>query len=152
MPTVASETPAPSGAYQLPASELLAGCSGPMSDGGRATRERAPASRSNVVDLMTLQSPSQHHHGLADADFDVLFTKDKPVVFHGYLTLIHQLTYRRTNYRNLHVGGYEEEGTTTTPFDMVVLNGLARFHLVEMVIDRMPSRAPGKADRLHRGR
>jgi xylulose-5-phosphate/fructose-6-phosphate phosphoketolase len=94
----------------------------------------------NVVDLMTLQSPSQHPHGLPDADFDVLFTKDKPVVFafHGYPSLIHRLAYRRTNYRNLHVRGYQEEGTTTTPFDMVVLNGLDRFHLVEMVIDRVP--------------
>jgi xylulose-5-phosphate/fructose-6-phosphate phosphoketolase len=97
----------------------------------------------NVVDLMTLQSPSQHPHGLSDADFDVLFTKDKPIVFafHGYPTLIHRLTYRRTNYRNLHVRGYQEEGTTTTPFDMVVLNGLDRFHLVEMVIDRVPGLA-----------
>jgi xylulose-5-phosphate/fructose-6-phosphate phosphoketolase len=95
----------------------------------------------NVVDLMTLQSPSQHPHGLSDADFDVLFTKDKPVVFafHGYPSLIHRLVYRRTNYRNLHVRGYQEEGTTTTPFDMVVLNGLDRFHLVEMVIDRVPT-------------
>jgi xylulose-5-phosphate/fructose-6-phosphate phosphoketolase len=94
----------------------------------------------NVVDLMTLQSPSQHPHGLPDADFDVLFTKDKPVVFafHGYPSLIHRLAYRRTNYRNMHVRGYQEEGTTTTPFDMVVLNGLDRFHLVEMVIDRVP--------------
>ena len=94
----------------------------------------------NVVDLMTLQPPSQHPHGLSDADFDVLFTKDKPIVFafHGYPTLIHRLTYRRMNYRNLHVRGYQEEGTTTTPFDMVVLNGLDRFHLVEMVIDRVP--------------
>jgi xylulose-5-phosphate/fructose-6-phosphate phosphoketolase len=94
----------------------------------------------NVVDLMTLQPPSQHPHGLPDADFDVLFTTDKPVVFafHGYPSLIHRLTYRRKNYRNLHVRGYQEEGTTTTPFDMVVLNGLDRFHLVEMVIDRVP--------------
>jgi xylulose-5-phosphate/fructose-6-phosphate phosphoketolase len=95
----------------------------------------------NVVDLMTLQSPSQHPHGLSDADFDVLFTTDKPIVFafHGYPSLIHRLAYRRTNYRNLHVRGYQEEGTTTTPFDMVVLNGLDRFHLVEMVIDRVPN-------------
>jgi xylulose-5-phosphate/fructose-6-phosphate phosphoketolase len=94
----------------------------------------------NVVDLMTLQSPSQHPHGLPDADFDVLFTTDKPVIFafHGYPSLIHRLAYRRTNYRNMHVRGYQEEGTTTTPFDMVVLNGLDRFHLVEMVIDRVP--------------
>jgi xylulose-5-phosphate/fructose-6-phosphate phosphoketolase len=94
----------------------------------------------NVVDLMTLQPPSQHPHGLPDADFDVLFTTDKPVIFafHGYPSLIHRLAYRRTNYKNLHVRGYQEEGTTTTPFDMVVLNGLDRFHLVEMVIDRVP--------------
>jgi xylulose-5-phosphate/fructose-6-phosphate phosphoketolase len=95
----------------------------------------------NVVDLMTLQPQSEHPHGLSDADFDVLFTKDKPVIFafHGYPWLIHQLTYRRTNHRNIHVRGYKEEGTTTTPFDMVVLNDLDRFHLVEDVIDRLPS-------------
>jgi xylulose-5-phosphate/fructose-6-phosphate phosphoketolase len=94
----------------------------------------------NVVDLMTLQSASEHPHGLSDRDFDVLFTKDKPIVFafHGYPTLIHRLTYRRTNHANLHVRGYKEEGTTTTPFDMVVMNDLDRFHLVGDVIDRVP--------------
>jgi xylulose-5-phosphate/fructose-6-phosphate phosphoketolase len=94
----------------------------------------------NVVDLMTLQSPSEHPHGISDHDFDTLFTTDKPIVFafHGYPTLIHRLTYRRTNYRNLHVRGYREEGTTTTPFDMCVLNSLDRFHLVGDVIDRVP--------------
>jgi xylulose-5-phosphate/fructose-6-phosphate phosphoketolase len=95
----------------------------------------------NVVDLMVLQPPSEHSHGLSDKDFDVLFTRDKPVIFayHGYPWLIHRLTYRRTNHNNLHVRGYKEEGTTTTPFDMVVLNDLDRFHLVDDVIDRVPS-------------
>ncbi len=95
----------------------------------------------NVVDLMTLQPQSEHPHGLSDKDFDVLFTRDKPIIFafHGYPSLIHQLTYRRTNHHNLHVRGYKEEGTTTTPFDMVVLNDLDRFHLVGDVIDRVPS-------------
>src|SRR5439155_14202312 len=94
----------------------------------------------NVVDLMTLQSQSEHPHGLSDKDFDVLFTKDKPIIFayHGYPWLIHRLTYRRTNHKNLHVRGYTEEGTTTTPFDMVVRNDLDRFHLVMDVIDRVP--------------
>jgi len=94
----------------------------------------------NVVDLMKLQPASEHPHGLSDRDFDTLFTTDKPIVFayHGYPTLIHRLTYRRTNHANLHVRGYKEEGTTTTPFDMVVLNDLDRFHLVADVIDRVP--------------
>ena len=95
----------------------------------------------NVVDLMTLQPKSEHPHGLSDKDFDVLFTKDKPIIFafHGYPLLIHRLCYRRTNHASLHVRGYKEEGTTTTPFDMVVLNELDRFHLVGDVIDRVPS-------------
>jgi xylulose-5-phosphate/fructose-6-phosphate phosphoketolase len=94
----------------------------------------------NVVDLMKLQPASEHPHGLSDRDFDVLFTKDKPIVFafHGYPWLIHRLTYRRTNHANLHVRGYKEEGTTTTPFDMVVLNQLDRFSLAGDVIDRVP--------------
>jgi xylulose-5-phosphate/fructose-6-phosphate phosphoketolase len=94
----------------------------------------------NVVDLMKLQPQSEHPHGLSDKEFDVLFTTDKPIIFayHGYPLLIHRLTYRRTNHRNLHVRGYKEEGTTTTPFDMVVLNDLDRFHLVSDVIDRVP--------------
>ncbi|HMJ65904.1 MAG TPA: phosphoketolase family protein, partial [Candidatus Binatia bacterium] len=94
----------------------------------------------NVVNLMKLQPASEHPHGLSDHDFDTLFTKDKPVVFafHGYPWLIHRLTYRRTNHKNLHVRGYKEEGTTTTPFDMVVLNEMDRFHLVQDVIDRLP--------------
>jgi xylulose-5-phosphate/fructose-6-phosphate phosphoketolase len=94
----------------------------------------------NVVDLMTLQPKSEHPHGLSDKDFDVLFTKDKPIIFayHGYAGLIHRLTYRRTNHDNLHVRGYKEEGTTTTPFDMVVMNDLDRFHLAGDVIDRVP--------------
>jgi xylulose-5-phosphate/fructose-6-phosphate phosphoketolase len=94
----------------------------------------------NVVDLMTLQPRSEHPHGLSDSEFDVLFTTDKPIVFafHGYPWLIHRLTYRRTGHPNLHVRGYKEEGTTTTPFDMAVLNDLDRFHLVSDVIDRVP--------------
>jgi xylulose-5-phosphate/fructose-6-phosphate phosphoketolase len=94
----------------------------------------------NVVDLMKLQPSSEHPHGLSDADFDRLFTKDKPIVFayHGYPWLIHRLTYRRTNHGNLHVRGYKEEGTITTPFDMAVLNDLDRFHLAGDAIDRLP--------------
>jgi len=94
----------------------------------------------NVVDLMRLQPESEHPHGLSDREFDSLFTTDKPIVFayHGYPWLIHRLTYRRTNHDNLHVRGYKEEGTTTTPFDMVMLNDLDRFHLVIDVIDRVP--------------
>jgi xylulose-5-phosphate/fructose-6-phosphate phosphoketolase len=94
----------------------------------------------NVVDLMALQSPSQHPHGLEDSEFDALFTRDKPVVFayHGYPTLIHRLTYKRANHDNFHVHGFMEEGTTTTPFDMVVRNKLDRFHLVESVLDYVP--------------
>ncbi len=94
----------------------------------------------NVVDLMALQPQSEHPHGCSDQDFDALFTQDKPIVFayHGYPSLIHQLTYRRTNHANLHVRGYKEEGTTTTPFDMVVLNDMDRFHLAQDVIDRVP--------------
>ncbi len=95
----------------------------------------------NVVDLMTLQPASEHPHGLGDKDFDALFTSNKPIIFafHGYPWLIHRLTYRRTNHANMHVRGYKEEGTTTTPFDMVVLNDLDRFHLVGDVIDRVPA-------------
>ena len=87
----------------------------------------------NVVDLMKLQPASEHPHGLSDRDFDALFTKDKPIIFayHGYPWLIHRLTYRRTNHDNLHVRGYKEEGTITTPFDMAVLNDLDRFHLAD---------------------
>jgi len=95
----------------------------------------------NVVDLMTLQPKSEHPHGISDADFDGIFTKDKPVIFafHGYPLLIHRLTYRRTNHDEFHVRGFKEEGTTTTPFDMVVLNDLDRFHLASDVIDRVAS-------------
>ena len=94
----------------------------------------------NVVDLMKLQPPSEHPHGLNDADFDFLFTMDKPIIFafHGYPTLIHRLTYRRTNHKNLHVRGYKEEGTITTAFNMTVMNDLDRFHLVMDTIDRLP--------------
>jgi xylulose-5-phosphate/fructose-6-phosphate phosphoketolase len=94
----------------------------------------------NVVDLMRLQPQTEHPHGLSDRDFDDLFTKDKPVIFafHAYPWLIHRLTYRRTNHDNIHVRGYKEEGTITTPFDMTVLNELDRFHLVMDTIDRLP--------------
>nr|AIJ28511.1 phosphoketolase [Fischerella sp. ATCC 43239] len=94
----------------------------------------------NVVDLMALQPSSEHPHGLSDKDFDSIFTTNKPVIFayHGYPWLIHRLTYRRTNHSNLHVRGYKEEGTTTTPFDMVVLNELDRFHLALDIIERLP--------------
>jgi xylulose-5-phosphate/fructose-6-phosphate phosphoketolase len=94
----------------------------------------------NVVDLMKLVPPTEHPHGLSDADFDILFTRDKPVIFayHGYPWLIHRLCYRRTNHDNLHVRGYKEEGTITTPFDMAVLNDMDRYHLAGDVIDRLP--------------
>jgi xylulose-5-phosphate/fructose-6-phosphate phosphoketolase len=94
----------------------------------------------NVVDLMRLQPSSEHPHGMTDPEFDTIFTPDRPVVFafHGYPSLIHRLTYRRTNHINLHVRGYKERGTTTTPFDMVMLNDLDRFHLVIDVLDRVP--------------
>jgi xylulose-5-phosphate/fructose-6-phosphate phosphoketolase len=90
---------------------------------------------------MRLEPPSEHPHGLPDAQFDALFTAGRPVVFayHGYPWLIHRLTYRRTNHANFHVRGYKEEGTTTTPFDMVMMNDLDRYHLVMDVIDRVPS-------------
>ena len=93
----------------------------------------------NVVDLMRLQDEREHPHGLPDRDFDGLFTTDRPVIFayHGYPWLIHRLTYRRHNHPNIHVRGYKEEGTTTTPFDMVMLNDLDRYHLVMDVIDRV---------------
>jgi xylulose-5-phosphate/fructose-6-phosphate phosphoketolase len=107
-------------------------------------RERLPDLKVrlvNVVDLMRLQPASEHPHGLPDNEFDALFTTDRPVVFayHGYPWLIHRLTYRRRNHDNIHVRGYKEEGTTTTPFDMVMLNDLDRFHLVTDVIDRVPT-------------
>jgi xylulose-5-phosphate/fructose-6-phosphate phosphoketolase len=94
----------------------------------------------NVVDLMKLQPAEEHPHGLPDKDFNTLFTTDKPIIFayHGYPWLIHRLAYRRTNHRKLHVRGYKEEGTTTTPFDMTVRNEMDRFHLVNDAIDRVP--------------
>jgi xylulose-5-phosphate/fructose-6-phosphate phosphoketolase len=102
----------------------------------------------NVVDLMRLQDESQHPHGMPDTEFDALFTTDRPIIFayHGYPWLIHRLTYRRTNHDHLHVRGYKEEGTTTTPFDMVMLNDLDRFHLVIDVIDRVPGLAERAAE------
>ena len=107
----------------------------------------------NVVDLMRLQPDTEHPHGMSDAEFDALFTTDRPVIFayHGYPWLIHRLTYRRSNHDHLHVRGYKEEGTTTTPFDMVMLNDLDRFHLVIDVIDRVPrlgQRAAGLRQRM----
>ncbi|MDE2181111.1 MAG: phosphoketolase, partial [candidate division NC10 bacterium] len=94
----------------------------------------------NVVDLMKLEPNTEHPHGLSDKDFDALFTKDKPIIFafHGYPWLVHRLTYRRTNHKNMHVRGYKEEGTITTTFDVTVLNDLDRFHLVQDVVDRLP--------------
>ncbi|MET0232415.1 MAG: phosphoketolase family protein [Rhodanobacteraceae bacterium] len=123
-------------AGDVPTLEMLAAVS--------ILREHLPELRVrvvNVVDLMKLQSPSEHPHGLDDIDFDQLFTRDRPVIFafHGYPALIHRLTYRRTNHRNIHVHGYREEGTITTAFDMTVLNRLDRFHLAIDVIDRLPS-------------
>jgi xylulose-5-phosphate/fructose-6-phosphate phosphoketolase len=101
----------------------------------------------NVVDLMRLQPERSHPHGLPDREFDALFTRDRPVVFafHGYPWLIHRLTYRRANHGNLHVRGYKEEGTTTTPFDMVMLNDMDRYRLVIDVIDRVPGLAVAEA-------
>jgi xylulose-5-phosphate/fructose-6-phosphate phosphoketolase len=101
----------------------------------------------NVVDLMRLQPESEHPHGMPDSEFDALFTTTKPIIFayHGYPWLIHRLTYRRANHPNLHVRGYKEEGTTTTPFDIVMLNDLDRFHLVMDVIDRVPGLGPKSA-------
>ena len=94
----------------------------------------------NVVDLMRLQPETEHPHGMSDAEFDALFPPDRPVIFayHGYPWLIHRLTYRRAGPPHFHVRGYKEEGTTTTPFDMVVMNDMDRFHLVMDVIDRVP--------------
>ncbi len=122
-------------AGDVPALETLAAAS--------LLREHLPELRVrvvNVVDLMRLEPPSEHPHGLSDAEFDALFTVDKPVIFafHGYPWLVHRLTYRRHGHANLHVRGYKERGTTTTPFDMVMLNDLDRFHLVMDVIDRVP--------------
>jgi xylulose-5-phosphate/fructose-6-phosphate phosphoketolase len=122
-------------AGDVPTLEILAAVS--------IMREHLPKLRVrvvNVVDLMKLQPSSEHPHGLSDADFDSLFTKDKPVIFafHAYPWLIHRLTYRRTNHDNIHVRGYKEEGTITTPFDMTVLNDMDRFHLVMDAIDRLP--------------
>jgi len=94
----------------------------------------------NVVNLMALQPPSEHPHGLSDRDFDTLFTTDRPVIFafHGYPSLVHKLTYRRHNHANIHVRGFKEEGTTTTPFDMVVLNNLDRYQLALDAVRRIP--------------
>ena len=126
------------GAGDVPTIEVLAAAT--------ILRERLPDLRVrvvNVVDLMRLEPDTEHPHGLSDLDFDALFTTDRPVIFafHGYPGLIHRLTYRRTNHINIHVRGYKEEGTTTTPFDMVMLNDLDRFHLVMDVIDRVPGLA-----------
>ena len=129
-------------AGDVPTLEILAAVS--------LLRERVPDLRIrvvNVVDLLALQPTSEHPHGLADEDFDALFTKDTPVIFafHGYPTLIHRLTYRRRNHNNIHVRGYVEEGTTTTPFDMTVLNRMDRFRLALDVVLRVPRLAHGGA-------
>jgi xylulose-5-phosphate/fructose-6-phosphate phosphoketolase len=121
-------------AGDVPTMEMLAAVS--------ILREHLPRLRVrvvNVVDLMTLQPEPEHPHGMSDEAFDAMFTIDKPIVFafHGYPWLVHRLTYRRHNHANLHVRGYKEEGTTTTPFDMTVLNDLDRFHLVLDVIARV---------------
>jgi xylulose-5-phosphate/fructose-6-phosphate phosphoketolase len=136
--------------------DVVLGCSGDVPTlealaAAAILRERLPDLKIrvvNVVDLMRLQPDSEHPHGLPDSEFDALFTADRPVVFayHGYPWLIHRLTYRRTNHANLHVRGYKEEGTTTTPFDMVMLNDLDRFHLVIDVIDRVPGLGPHAAN------
>jgi xylulose-5-phosphate/fructose-6-phosphate phosphoketolase len=122
-------------AGDVPTLEMLAAAS--------ILRERIPSLKIrvvNVVDLMRLQSEGEHPHGLSDREYDTIFTTDKPVLFayHGYPWLIHRLTYRRHGHGNLHVRGYIEEGTTTTPFDMVMMNNLDRYHLVMDVIDRVP--------------
>ena len=129
--------------------DVVLGCAGDVPTleilaAAQLLREHLPGLRVrvvNVVDLMRLQPPSEHPHGLADVAFDALFTTTSPIVFayHGYPWLIHRLTYRRANHHNLHVRGYKEEGTITTPFDMTVLNDLDRFHLVIDVIDRVPA-------------
>jgi xylulose-5-phosphate/fructose-6-phosphate phosphoketolase len=129
-------------AGDVPTIEVLAAAS--------LLRQHLPALRVrvvNVVDLMTLQSHEEHPHGLTDREFDSIFTLDRPIIFayHGYPWLIHRLTYRRRNHGNLHVRGYKEEGTTTTPFDMAVLNDLDRYHLVADVIDRVPGLAVSAA-------
>ena len=122
----------------VPTLELLAAA--------QMLRERLPSLRTrvvNVVDLMTLQPESEHPHGLSDDAFDAIFTVDRPIIFafHGYPWLVHRLTYRRRGHGNLHVRGYKEEGTTTTPFDMTVLNDIDRYHLVLDVIRRVPELA-----------
>ena len=138
--TAASRTSCSAAAGDIPTLETLAAAA--------LLREHLPELKVrviNVVDLMRLQSETEHPHGLSDSEFDALFTTSRPIVFayHGYPWLIHRLTYRRAGHANLHVRGYKEEGTTTTPFDMVMLNDLDRFHLVIDVIDRVP----GLADR-----
>jgi xylulose-5-phosphate/fructose-6-phosphate phosphoketolase len=139
----------PEGFGQQP--DVVLGCAGDVPTletvaAAAILRERLPELKVrvvNVVDLMRLEPDSEHPHGLSDTEFDALFTTDQPVIFayHGYPYLIHRLTYRRRNHDNIHVRGYKEEGTTTTPFDMVMLNDLDRFHLVIDVIDRVPGLA-----------
>ena len=131
------------GAGDVPTLEVLAAAS--------LLRQHLPELKArvvNVVDLMRLEPPSEHPHGMSDTEFDAIFTHDRPVIFayHGYPWLIHRLTYRRTNHGNFHVRGYKEEGTTTTPFDMVMLNDMDRFHLVMDVIDRVPGLGERAAD------
>src|SRR5262249_58535611 len=132
-----------------PGGEVVCGGRGPRREPLAGVEMRRASARMvkvrvvNVVDVMVMQPASEHPHGLSDRDFDVIFTKTKPIIFafHGYPWLIHRLTYRRTNHNNLHVRGYKEEGTTTTPFDMVVPNEMDRFTLRGDVINRL--RQPG---------
>jgi xylulose-5-phosphate/fructose-6-phosphate phosphoketolase len=130
---------------------VVLGCAGDIPTieaiaAAKLLRERLPELRVrvvNVVDLMRLQDEREHPHGLGHRDFDALFTTDRPVIFafHGYPSLVHRLTYRRTNHANIHVRGFKEEGTTTTPFDMLMLNDLDRYRLAADVIDRVPGLA-----------
>jgi xylulose-5-phosphate/fructose-6-phosphate phosphoketolase len=140
-PATTRATCCPTSSWPAPATSRRSRRSRPCRSCARSCR---PAVRVvNVVDLMRLQPEDEHPHGMPDREFDALFTEDRPVVFafHGYPWLVHRLTYRRTNHNNFHVRGFKEEGTTTTPFDMVMMNDLDRYHLVMDVVDRVPGSA-----------